>query len=313
VRPNFFILGAPKCGTTSLSAWLKGHPEIFIPETKEPHFFNTDDKRATNTLQEYDTLFASAADRHKRLGEASVWYLSSSDAVPNILKCHPEAHFIAMVRNPVEMAPALHAEMVISGHENVRDFEVAWRLQEKRKTGECLPPFTWARRRLLYGEVCKLGSQIERLFSVVPRERVLVICLDEMACAPRSVYLNVLKFLEIDDDGRTHFPVYNRARRLRWPRVSRWLFVLLELKSRLGIQFNWNVWRRFEEASVVESGRAGLSPEMTTALEEYFAADVAHLGNLIGKNLSGWVNSPDVESVRSPLCSERELHSRDGH
>ena len=116
---------------------------------KEPHFFNTDDRRLISTLEAYEDLFRPASSGHCALGEASVWYLSSTEAVHNILAYQPNARFIVMVRNPVEMAPALHAEMLITGHENVHDFSTAWRYQEERRQGRQLPPLSWARRRFL--------------------------------------------------------------------------------------------------------------------------------------------------------------------
>jgi hypothetical protein len=59
-KPNFFILGAPKCGTTSLAEWLGTHPNIFLSAVKEPHFFNTDDRRGVMTLATYEDLFRLA-------------------------------------------------------------------------------------------------------------------------------------------------------------------------------------------------------------------------------------------------------------
>ena len=108
-KPNFFILGAPKCGTTSLAAWLGEHPNIFVSSEKEPNFFNTEDKRGiTNTLEQYEDLFREAGTEHVAVGEATVWYLSSPEAIDRILKYNSDARFIVMVRNPLEMAPALH-------------------------------------------------------------------------------------------------------------------------------------------------------------------------------------------------------------
>jgi hypothetical protein len=290
-KPTFFIIGAPKCGTTSLARWLSRHPQILIPEIKEPHFFNTDDRRSINSLDGYEKLFSESGGRRRCVGEASVWYLSSATAVPNILRYQPQARFIVMVRDPVEMAPALHGEMVISGHENVCDFATAWSLQEERRLGRRLPPLSWAKRRFLYGDICKLGLQIERLFSLVPRDRVMVICLDELADGPRAAYLRVLRFLGVEDDGRTDFPAYNKARKTRWPLATRLLFLALQIKNRLGLDLRLNLWNSFSAANLMESSRDGLSPEMTVALRKYFAADVALLGRLIDRDLSHWSNN----------------------
>jgi hypothetical protein len=84
-KPTFFIIGAPKCGTTSLAAWLGTHPDAFMSPTKEPDFFNTDDRQGVTSLSEYEELFREARNNHIAVGEASVWYLSSSHAVHNIL------------------------------------------------------------------------------------------------------------------------------------------------------------------------------------------------------------------------------------
>ncbi len=288
-KPNFFILGAPKCGTTSLAAWLAKHPNIFLSPTKEPHFFNTDDRQGVTTLDGYEDLFRDARDHHSAIGEASVWYLSSSKAVRNILIYQPEARFIVMLRNPVEMAPALHAEMLLSGHENVRDFRAAWNLREERRQGRQLPAFGWARRRLLYDEICALGAQLERLLSAVPARRVLPLFLDDLADDPRREYLKAMQFLEVEDDGRADFPVYNRSRVPRWPRLTRLLFIILELKGRAGIDLKVNLWNRVSDVNNVWGPRPLPSPETEAMLRAYFAPDVELVSRLLGRDLRRWL------------------------
>ena len=95
-KPNFFIIGAPKCGTTSLWTWLVSHPNIFLPLEKEPHYFNTDDARrgVLTSLEQFEALFRDVRDEHIAICEASVWYLSSRTAVRNILQYQPNARLI---------------------------------------------------------------------------------------------------------------------------------------------------------------------------------------------------------------------------
>src|SRR5260370_118878 len=83
--PDFFIVGAPRCGTTALYSYLRQHPDVFLPEYKEPHYFNTDMESggAIRDQEKYLALFAPAKDK-KRIGEASVYYLSSEIAPPTI-------------------------------------------------------------------------------------------------------------------------------------------------------------------------------------------------------------------------------------
>src|SRR5690625_4937543 len=92
--PNLFLIGAPKCGTTAMSHYLAGHPDIFMSEQagiKEPHFFAGPDdwipsKNRINSWQKYSRLFRAAPPSAKYIGEASVSYLSSEKAVPRICK-----------------------------------------------------------------------------------------------------------------------------------------------------------------------------------------------------------------------------------
>jgi hypothetical protein len=291
-KPNFFILGAPKCATTSLSNWLREHPNVFVPIRKEPEFFNTDDEPHKHggiaNLDAYEALFRDACEKHLAVGEGSVWYLSSSTAISNILRYQPEARFIAMVRNPVEIAPALHAEVVMFGRENVRDFGTAWSLQEQRRHGRRMPAFSSARRRLLYGEVCSLGAQIERLLSMVPAHRVLVLVVDDIRSDPRREYLRVLEFLGVPDDGRDSFPSYNTARHPTRARLPRLWYVLRELKFRLGISSSGKWLAKIRREIKVTNGREPISAELVKVLKRYFRADIEKLGGLLNRDLRTW-------------------------
>jgi hypothetical protein len=103
-KPDFFIVGAPKCGTTSLSEYLKQHPEIFMSEPKEPHFFGTDLEsywggrfERYRDVHKYLSLFANVQDEI-RVGEASPWYLYSKRAAEEIKQFNPASRIIILLR-----------------------------------------------------------------------------------------------------------------------------------------------------------------------------------------------------------------------
>jgi Sulfotransferase family len=290
-KPNFFIIGAPKCGTTSLWSWLSGHPNIFMAPEKEPHFFNTDDlRRGVTSLGRYEALFHHAREEHKAIGEASVWYLSSCMAVRNILQYQPTGRFIVMVRNPIEMAPALHGEMLVSGLESVVDFRKAWHLQDQRRHGRRLPGFSsWAQRRFLYGDVCCLGEQLERLISAVSRAQVLVVILDDVRADPRREYLRVLDFLDLPDDGRLNFAIHNPSKSLRIASL-RHLYRFAALKRSAGIEGGLGLWGRIQAANEVALPRAPLPPEILRELRIFFRKDVERLGLLLDRDLTTWLS-----------------------
>jgi hypothetical protein len=102
MKLNFFIVGAPKCGTTSLYFYLKQHPEIYLPEKKVPHFFCTDFHKEIDefhgfpkawnirSLEKFHELFKDVGDE-KLIGEASTSYLYSSSAAKEIYRYNPAA------------------------------------------------------------------------------------------------------------------------------------------------------------------------------------------------------------------------------
>lgn len=83
-RPDFFLVGAPKCGTTAMYQYLRRHPAIFMCPVKEPEFFSRNPgDPAAYSLEEYLTLFDGVKEE-KRIGEASVGYLAAPTAAARI-------------------------------------------------------------------------------------------------------------------------------------------------------------------------------------------------------------------------------------
>jgi hypothetical protein len=162
-------------------------------------------------------------------------------------------------------------------------------LQEERRQGRQLPPFSWARRRFLYGDVCTLGSQFERLLFTVSASRVLAIVLDEVSSDPRAEYLRVLDFLGLKDDGRLDFAVHNKARTMRWPALTRAAFDLMQINRQIGVKLGLNLWDRVSKLNTIEAPRARLPLATQMVLRDYFVRDIELLGKLLGKNFEHWL------------------------
>lgn len=295
-KPNFFIIGAPKCGTTSLAAWLAEHPNIFMCPGKEPHFFNTDLKhRNTYSWRAYQALFRAANDIHIAVGEASVYYLFSQVAVPNIEREIPNARYIVMLRNPVEMAYSLHGQRLYTGNEHVADFEKAWELSPERREGRMVTRLCREPKLSDYQSVCRLGEQLERLFRIVPRERVLVLVLDDMRENPRAEYLKVLNFLGVPDDGRTEFPVKNPAKKARYTWLQKGVRVAarasLQTKRLLGISGSrrFGILEKLDRLNRRHTPRPPMSPELRARLMDYFREDILLLERLLNRDFSAWL------------------------
>lgn len=299
-KPNFFIIGAPKCGTTALAAWLAEHPNIYMSPVKEPHFYCSDfNVTIIPTQAEYDRLFKKASDQHIAVGEATTSYLYSQVAVPHIEQELPEAKYIVMVRNPVEMAHSLHEHFLFWGYEHIREFETAWRLSPERRAGRAVTRWCPEPRLLDYQSVCKLGEQLERLFNIVPRQRVLVLVLYDIKEDPRREYLKVLDFLGVPDDGRQEFPAKNPAKERRWPRLYKGIRCLgrasRKMKQWLGIPTNrgTGILQVMSNINVKHRPRPPLPDRLRRELINYYREDVEKLGKLMGRDLSSWVQLED--------------------
>src|ERR1022692_1315894 len=204
--PDFVIVGAPKCGTTAVFATLRLHPQVFLPTSKEPHYFAYDfpGRREVETTEDYDRLFAGA-ERAQLRGEASVHYLHSKEATAAILRRRPDAKFIALVRNPLDMFVSWHNQSLNHLYEEELDPERAWMLQKERARRRRIPKLCREPAFLQYKALCSLGTQIESLFRLVPEHQRLVIVFDDLQQHPRQAYQQIVDFLGIQDDGTERF------------------------------------------------------------------------------------------------------------
>lgn len=216
-KPNFFIIGAPKCGTSSLWAWLRSHPGVFFPRFKEPNFFNFDHYRGgCRTLKDYESLFHKAQPWHRAIGDATPAYLRSRTAIPAITDYVNQAKIVVSIRHPVDMALSLHHFQFLLRNENVPDFWTAWKIQKQRRYGAHRPRRCDDIRNLWYADICSLGSQLKRVYDQIPKDRIHVIQLENVKSDPLKEYRRLLGFLGLKQDDRDHFPIVNEASNRRF-------------------------------------------------------------------------------------------------
>ena len=304
-KVDFFIIGAPKCGTSSLAQYLGEHQQIFFSIHKEPRFFSTDLVGNTKyndlkTLDQYHDLF-NGSKKNQILGEGSTTYLFSKDAVPAILDYNPNAKFIVMLRNPVDMVQSWHSQKVFENQENIEDFKKAWELQEARQKGQNIPNSCREPQFLQYRKWALFGEQIQRLFSHVDREQVNVILFDDFIAEPRKIYVSVLDFLGIPDDGKIEFDLINPNKfyRYRWLHKFRTTlsksrksnFVLTNSHKFLTSVLNVNglgIQRAMLNIGYIKKQRALIDDKLNKLLQSYFSSDIALLSTLIDRDLSCW-------------------------
>lgn len=294
MKPNFFIIGAPKCGTTTLAHWLSQTPSVFMSDPKEPHYYSPDYLQAWSRTydprrDDYEALFDQATDAHVAVGEASTNYLWSKTAVGNILTDVPDARFIVCLRNPVDMARSLHGHLLFWGHEVIADFEAAWRAQQKRnEVGEPLVPWFPNPQMLQYGDYCSTGTQLERAVEIVDKDRLHVVLIDDLAKTPEATYRGVIDFLRAEA-ADINYRSQNKTRQRR----SNGLHHLVRKirhggEGRLPANILAHIRKANERWNVKDGKTPALSAQFRRELTDYFKEEVEKLEQITGKDLSAW-------------------------
>ena len=260
----------------------------------EMNFFSKDILASVDyeSLEEYLEVF-SQAPQGSIVGEKSVWYLYSKIAIPSILELNSDAKFIVMIRNPIEMAPSLHSQNTRGSleKEDLKNFKDAWYAQKFRKKGERIPRRCNAPKKLQYGEICRLGEQLERLYTYVPRERVHTIFLEDMKKDALKVYRDTLMFLGIPYDGCIDFPVINRNEVVVYPRLQRLLYIIKRFKTKYKIpSLHLNLLATLIKKTKRKEKRKPLQDDFKQELAKYFNEDIQKLSQLTGRDLSYWTD-----------------------
>ncbi len=297
-NPSLFIVGAPKCGTSALATYLGEHPRVFMCPGKEPHYFADDFpslKHATN-LDEYLGLFRGATDDEVVWGEASVNYLYSQSAIPNIHAFNPDAKVIVLLRNPVDQAYSQHSQLLFGLYEDEPDFEKAWALQEARAAGNRIPKTCSCPEVLQYFKAAQYSEQLERLFSVFPQEQVRVFLTDDLKNDARDVYVRSLTLAGVEPDERTHFPHINENKVARSDKLAQlterppeaWVQGARLIRRALGVE-RIGLLNRLRDINKRFERRQALRPEFRAQLVEAFAPDVQKLQTMLGRDLGIWM------------------------
>jgi hypothetical protein len=204
----------------------------------------------------------------------------------------------------VELVHSLHNQLLFQFTETEKDFESAWRLQDTRRDGRSIPNSCPCLDELMYGEVAKLGSQMQRLMKIVNPENLHVILYDDFRSNPKCVYEGVLDFLKIKSDGRVEFPRVNGSKSFRSALIGKLIvdppFPLSTVKRGFKQTFGWketHVGRWLYAKITMPSQRTPLTDAMRDELAEYFHDDIQLLATVMQRNLDGWCKTRETDLI----------------
>lgn len=208
-KPNFFILGAGKSGTTSLYYYLKQHPQVFMSSVKEPSFFCDVFQVVSNPIA-YISLFRDAS-HEKAVGEASHVYMSYPGAARTLKAFFPNAKFIVVLRNPAERAYSLYKHMIYQGLEWIGTFEKALAMEEVRIRDAAFrktcPHYFY---NYLYFRSGLYGEQLERYLEFFDKENFLFLLFDELKTNHIGLISKAYRFLGVDQGFIPEVEIHNQ-------------------------------------------------------------------------------------------------------
>jgi hypothetical protein len=311
--PNFFIVGAPKAGTTSLYYYLGQHPDVYVSPVKEPNYFAEEIRlgnigaqwqdwaqRENASLQryllgpmrekkfggivsnwtDYLKLFQNV-DGEKAIGEASVCYLWSRTAARNIASATPNAKIIMVLRNPIDRAFSQYKQAVANGliRNSFRE-QVRKSLNNKSDQFELLNPF------LDFG---LYYEHVKRYTERFPAENLRIYLYEEYKQAPAETLTDIFRFLTVDPQFSPDATEKHLQTSL--PR-STWVSFMLK---------KYGVWSRVKNAipgnliPVVRklAFKRRQTPKLDSVdrvqLSNYYREDVSRLSDLIKRDLRAWL------------------------
>ena len=296
-KPDFFIVGATRSGTTSMRNYLQEHPDIFIPRIPgEPHFFGSDLYRQNDIRDEqvYLSLFDEAKDEI-RVGEKSVSYLYSKRAAVEIKEFQPSAKIIIMLRNPVDVMYFSHSQLFYYGLESLFDFKAALDAEGDRSRGLRLPKDVGLQEawKFLYRDKVRFAEQVQGYLDTFGRENVNINIFDDFVRDTSRVYKDNLLFLDVAPDFQPEFRAFNTDRRVRSVAMHKFIkrapqSIRLLMKIVAPFQLRQRVVDGLRRLNSNPEPRVLLPQELRRQLQAELLPEVEQLSTLLGRDLTHW-------------------------
>ena len=299
--PNFLIIGAAKSGTTALYRYMKQHPDIYMPDRKEPHHFSfTDITKNTNGPGDYVRTAITDDDEYKKLfeivknekaiGEASPTYIYIPGTAQRIYSEIPNSKIIAILRHPADRAFSAYMHLVRDGYEFELIFEKALE-KEKERIAKNWGPIWHYKKAGLYFE------QLIPYYQLFPRNKILIIIYDDYKKDPQKINQKIFNFLEIDDsfnpDMSAKPNVSGIPKNKSWQTVISYFFdknnIIRSISRKMfSEEIRWRFTSNLRNKNLVQ---LKMLPDTRNQLIEYFKEDILNLQQLIDYDLSHWLEN----------------------
>ncbi len=293
-KPNFYILGAAKAGTTTLYDVLEKHPQVYMPYDKEPGFFSDVEYYARGQEWYLESFFSQASGQPWR-GEATSRYLALAEKVaPRIRQFHQgeRPRFVVIFRDPVKLVNSFYWHSVREGRESL-PLAQALEQEESRMAAEGNAMRARGLVTYAYRQIGNFASQLEGYFALFPREDFLFFLTEDLADMA-MVRQRMADFFGLDPFGEAAEVVQRNAAAL--PRM-RWLHTFLRgrsmlkdaIKPILPAKLRFALKEKVIASNLQAFSAPPMEPEMASALRQHYAGEVRRLQEMIGRDLGAWL------------------------
>lgn len=295
--PTFLIIGATKGGTTSLYNYLNQHPQIFMSEEKEPHFFAFENKhpdfkgpgadefnaKIFTNFKSYQHLFQESTGTQAR-GEASAMYIYYSNS-PHSIKKHlgEQPKLILILRNPVDRAYSSYLHLVRDGLEDSKTFRIALEQEKERKERNWLPLF-------FYKELGLYDKQLKHYYSIFNRENIKTFLFDDLITAPNNVYNEICSFINVDPSFTPDFGKKYNVSGVPKNKTLHEIYLKFRYNKSFFKHIKPLVPDRLKNIIMKKNlQKIPMTIEDRQHLTCYYKNSIIHLQDIIRRDLSGWL------------------------
>ncbi|HIG32124.1 MAG TPA: sulfotransferase [Flavobacteriales bacterium] len=288
MKVDFFIVGAPKAGTTSLYHYLNEHPQIEMSLQKEPDYFSDAaiqkqgiyyGKNRIDTEEKYNTLF-NTQKKDVIFGEGSVSYLFYPNVAQDIKAYNPIAKIIIMLRNPIDRAFSHYLMDYRLGL--VSDsFEDIINKKSKHKNAH-----------LFYQQYIKVGeyaTQLKRYFDVFDKENILLIDYEDFKSDVVGTVDLVYSFLNVSAEFVADLNKKHNTFTMPKNKLIRFMYSFVVIRNILSFIFPKSMVKAVRLILFRKNKKPKLLEETSNQLKHYFSNDVRLLESIIGKDYSKWI------------------------
>ncbi len=290
--PHFLIVGAPKCGTTSLHYYISQHPDVNT-SPKEIHYFGKDLQYTAErpTIENYQSYFSNRGLN----GDASVWYLYSDTIFEELKALGIKPKIVILLRNPTEVAYSLHSQNIVDANEDVLSFENALELEEQRKTGKNLPKDVDPPRTVFYKDTASYYPRVQKFQDELGPENIWVGLQENLKNNPALFLQELESFLSLSHFENYDFTKQNENKSVKSKKINH--FIKKAGKSQIAI-FRFLIPFKSLRKKLVDkiyfgnlevTNRSKLNPATKQTLEQEFNPEIKKLDNIIKPDISHWI------------------------